>query len=260
MVKVKKNKTIISYFVFLLTFFVFLACQTQHDVVYEIKNKQINVNEKVESEQTIEHFVTPYRNHITSDLAQVLAFNPIDQDKSKGEWETNIGNLFAQSTFELANPVFQKKENKILDGCILNHGGIRAMIPKGNVTTRTAFNIMPFENSVVVVGLSGNEIIDLAHYFLKEKKPHPLYGIVIFTDATASMVKKVEINQQEVHPNKVYYIATSDYLANGGDNMFFLKNSTIKYDLDYKLRSLFIDYFTKVDTLPNLTAKHVIKE
>lgn len=260
MVKVKKNKTIISYFVFLLTFLILQACQTKKDIVYEVKANQININEKAELEESIESFVTPYRNHITTDLAQVLAFNPIDQDKSKGEWETNIGNLFAQSTFELANPIFQKRENKSIDGCILNHGGIRAMIPKGDVTTRTAFNIMPFENSVVVVGLSGNEIIDLAQYFLKEKKPHPLYGIVIHTDASATLIKKIEINEQEINPNKVYYIATSDYLANGGDNMTFLKNSTIKYDLDYKLRSLFIDYFTKIDTLPNLTTKHLIKE
>lgn len=260
MVKVKKNKTNISYFVFLLTFFLLVGCQPKKDLIYEIEAKQINVNEKAKSNTSIETFVTPYRNHINDDLNHILAYNPIDQDKSKGEWETNIGNLLAEATFKLANLIFQKRENKSLDGCILNHGGIRAVIPKGNVTTRTAFDIMPFENIVVVVGLKGNEVLDLAKYILKEKKPHPLNGITIFTDSKAENVKKVIINNRPVELDKVYYIATSDYLANGGDNMDFLKNSSKKYDLDYKLRNLFIDYFTKVDTLPNLTTQHVIKE
>ena len=42
--------------------------------------------------------------------------------------------------------------------------------------------------------------------------------------------------------------------------MSFFKKSSIKYDLDYKLRNVFIDYFKKTDTLPNITTKHVINE
>jgi hypothetical protein len=43
--------------------------------------------------------------------------------------------------------------------------------------------------------------------------------------------------------NKIYYVVTSDYLVNGGDNMLFFKKSVEKYDLDYKLRNIIIDYF-----------------
>jgi 2',3'-cyclic-nucleotide 2'-phosphodiesterase (5'-nucleotidase family) len=34
-----------------------------------------------------------------------------------------------------------------MDIVLLNHGGIRSIIPKGEVTTRTAFEIMPFETA-----------------------------------------------------------------------------------------------------------------
>lgn len=261
MVNVKKKKAITSYFIFLLTFFLITSCTTKSDVIYEIKTNQINVNEKVANKNSeVEDFVTPYRNHINEDLDNILAYNPIDQDKSKGEWETNIGNLLAKITFDLATPVFYKRENKSIDACMLNHGGIRAVIPKGNVTTRTAFNVMPFENSVIIVGLTGKEIEDLAQYMLTQKKPHPLYGITIYTNNDASKVNRIEINNKPINLNQTYYIATSDYLANGGDSMVFFKNSTIKYDLDYKLRNLFIDHFKKVDVLPNITTKHIIKE
>ena len=58
--------------------------------------------------------------------------------------------------------------------------------------------------------------------------------------------------------NKTYYVATSDYLANGGDNMIFFRDSKIKYDLDYKIRNLFIDYFKEIDTIPNITTQRII--
>ena len=61
--------------------------------------------------------------------------------------------------------------------CIFNHGGIRSIIPKGNVTTRTAFEIMPFENSVVVIALKGEQILEMVNYIITDKKPHPLSGI-----------------------------------------------------------------------------------
>jgi 2',3'-cyclic-nucleotide 2'-phosphodiesterase (5'-nucleotidase family) len=82
----------------------------------------------------------------------------------------------------------------------------------------------------------------------------------IFIDKANSQIKKIEINNQTLNENQVYYVATSDYLANGGDNMIFLKESTIKFDMDYKLRNMMIDYFKKVDTIPNITTEKIILE
>ncbi|MEZ4854699.1 5'-nucleotidase C-terminal domain-containing protein [Flavobacterium sp.] len=257
MVKIEKNTTITVYFVFLLTLFFSYGCHTPK-TVYEVTANQYTINEKLTATESIEKFVAPYREHINQEMDSVLCYNAVAQDKSIGKWETNIGNLFAQATFQFASPIFQSKFNKKIDACLLNHGGIRAVIPKGNVTVRTAYEIMPFENSVVVVGLTGKEITDLATYYLAEKKPHPLYGITIYTDENAEAITKIMIDTTEVEPHKIYYIATSDYLANGGDSMTFFKDSTIKYDLDYKLRNLFIDYFKSVNALPNLTTQHII--
>lgn len=237
-----------------------LACSSKKYNNYQTSAELLNINDSIPLNSKIQKFVSPYKKHINKDLDSVLAYNPITQDKSKGQWETNIGNLFSNVTLELSRPIFQKRENKTIDFCILNHGGIRSIIPAGNVTSRTAYEIMPFENSVMIIGLTGKEVLELANYILAEKKPHPLEGIVIKTNEDYSKVLSIEINSLALDENKVYYVATSDYLANGGDSMTFFKNSTIKYDLDYKLRNLFIDYFKKIDTLPNITTKHVVTE
>ena len=42
--------------------------------------------------------------------------------------------------------------------------------------------------------------------------------------------------------------------------MTFFKESTEKYDLDYKIRNILIDYFKKVDTIPNITTEKIILE
>ncbi|MNR62085.1 bifunctional 2',3'-cyclic nucleotide 2'-phosphodiesterase/3'-nucleotidase precursor protein [compost metagenome] len=57
------------------------------------------------------------------------------------------------------------------------------------------------------------------------------------------------IQGKPVEKDKIYYVGTNDYLANGGDNMNFFKKGIQKFDLDYKLRNILIDYFKEVDTI-----------
>ena len=50
------------------------------------------------------------------------------------------------------------------------------------------------------------------------------------------MAKNIQIQGKPLDENKTYYVATSDYLANGGDKMTFFKNNSDKIDLDYKFK------------------------
>ncbi|HJY12653.1 MAG TPA: hypothetical protein VJ304_07680, partial [Flavobacterium sp.] len=60
--------------------------------------------------------------------------------------------------------------------------------------------------------------------------------------------------------NKTYYVVTNDYLANGGDNMNFFLKATDKFDLNYKIRNVLIDYFKEVDTIPVKTDVRITVE
>ena len=73
------------------------------------------------------------------------------------------------------------------------------------------------------------------------------------------MVNQVLIHSEPIDQKKTYYILTSDYLANGGDNMsFFLKNEG-KFDLEYKMRNVLIDYFTSHKIIEADHSERVIK-
>jgi 2',3'-cyclic-nucleotide 2'-phosphodiesterase (5'-nucleotidase family) len=131
---------------------------------------------------------------------------------------------------------------------LLNHGGIRSIISKGNVTTKTAYEVMPFENSVVVVELKGKQVEELIDYLAKAKRAHPISGLKLVLDKDFN-VKSVLIKGQPLDINKTYFVATNDYLYEGGDNMNFFKTNDSLYTLDYKIRNVIIDYFSRKDTL-----------
>lgn len=249
MVNLKKYNGVLKLFVIFLTLFFIVSCAKQNFYVSKIEGKRITITDKETQNQQIENYIKPYREHINKDLDSVLAFCPVTLDKSDGKWQTTIGNLMADVTMQRGNLVFKAREKKEIDLCILNNGGIRAILPKGNVTSRTAFEIMPFENSLVVMALKGEQIFELVDYFITTQKPHPLSGIT-FTIGKDKLAKNILVQGKPLEKEAIYYVATNDYLSNGGDNMNFFKKSVQKYDLDYKLRNVLIDYFKEVDTIP----------
>lgn len=247
MVNLKNYNVVLKHFVLLLTFTAVISCAPKQYHVSKIEGREIAITPQSTEDTEIENFIAPYRDKINADLSVVLANAPETIDKS-GEWQTPMGNFLADITFEKSNPVFQSREKKNIDICLLNHGGIRTIIPKGDVTARNAFEIMPFENSTIVVGLKGDQILEIVNYIIAEKKPHPLKGLT-FTIGKDNQPKDILVNGKKLENEKVYYVVTSDYLVNGGDNMLFFKKAGEKYDLDYKLRNIIIDYFKSNKTI-----------
>ena len=249
MVNLKNYRNVMKLFVLLLTFTVITSCAEKKFYVTRIEGKEIGITQQIETAsdntqqqaQQIESFIKPYRENIDKDLSLVLANAPETIDKS-GEWQTPMGNFLSDITLEKSNVIFKKRTNKEVDICLLNHGGIRTIISKGDVTARNAYEIMPFENSAIVVGLKGEQILEMAQYIIAEKKPHPLKGLT-FTIGKDNQPKDILVNGKALENEKTYYVVTSDYLVNGGDNMLFFKKTTERYDLDYKLRNIIIDYF-----------------
>lgn len=258
MVNLKKYNALLRYFVLILTVFFFLSCAEKKLHLNKIEGKQIPITEALSQIDSIDQFIAPYRKHIDEDLNTVLAFAPENIDK-KGVWQTKIGNLQSTITLAAADKVFKLRENKNVTICILNNGGIRAIINKGNVTTRTAFELMPFENNLVVVALKGEQILEMVNYIIKEKKPHPLAGMT-FTIDKNDVAKNILVQNQPLDLQKTYNVATNDYLFNGGDNMNFFKKFVQMYDLNYKVRNVWIDYFKEVDTIPVVTDIRIVKE
>lgn len=223
------------------------SCKVPMDVS-KIEGKNVNINDSLQPVANIETFIKPYRENINKDLDSILAYSVDTYSKSDGHLNTAIGNLLADVIYEEAGPVFFKRTGEHIDFVLMNHGGIRAIISKGIITKRTAFELMPFENSIVVSKLPGANVKELLDYLAKAKRAHPISKLKIVLDKDGQVVESL-VNQVPIDFNKTYNIATNDYLINGGDGMDFFKGSEAVYVLDYKIRNSLIDYFMKTDTL-----------
>ena len=224
-----------------------LSCNNSR-ILVNTDGKNISINREIEPVKQVEDIINPYKLNLDKTMNKVLSFSVDNYSKNDGDYNTAIGNLMADAVLELTNPVFKNKTEKNIDMVLLNHGGIRSILPKGKVTTKTAYKLMPFENSVVVTALKGSVVFEMINYLKISNKAHPISGLELVINADNSY-KKIQIGGKAVDSEKLYYIATSDYLYKGGDQMDFFKKSDTLYKLNYKIRNVLLDYFSIHDTL-----------
>lgn len=224
-----------------------LSCDNSK-ILVNTEGKNISINSGIETIKEVEDIINPYKLNLDKTMNQVLSFSVDNYSKNDGDYNTAIGNLMADAIFELTNPVFKLRTGKNIDMVLLNHGGIRSILPKGNITTKTAYKLMPFENSVVVVALKGSVVLEMTNYLKVSDKAHPISGLELVINADNSY-QKIQISNRDVDLEKIYFVATNDYLYKGGDQMEFFKKSDTLYELNYKIRNVLLDYFSINDTL-----------
>ena len=238
----------IKHFVIIITVLCLASCKENTKSLEEIKAVTIPINRSISSTDSISKFVAPYRLRIDMVLDSTLAYAPVTLTKTDGKYNTTEGNLMADIILAQAEPIFKARTKKSIDFVLVNNGGIRSLISKGKVSARTAYQVMPFENTIVVVELSGKSVMELVDYVIKSKIAHPISGIQIVLNKNGNL-KEININGKPFQRDRNYYVATSNYLVSGGDNMLFFKDGISFTETDYLIRNAMIDYFGKVDTL-----------
>jgi len=237
------KKIIYLFFAIILLF----SCKNEPQYLVKIEAKQLHVTEEFAPVKTIETFIQPYKEKVEKEMNTVLSYTPKELNRYDAELESSLGNLMADLCYEKANPVFNSRTGKNIDFTLFNFGGIRASISKGEITTRNAFQLMPFENNLVVVELSTEKLNELVAYLINEERAHPLSKQVKLVITKRGY--NLEIDNSPIDTSKTYYVLTSDYLQRGGDNMNFFKNPVNLYNTDYKVRNAMIDYFRETDTI-----------
>jgi len=235
-------------FVTIVTFCFLASCKHEKEALTEIQGRQIPIDASIEETDSISNFVEPFRNRINEVLDSTLAIAPKSLLLDDGDRNTSMGNLMADIVFSETAPIFKSRTGNDLDFVVLNYGGVRSIISAGKVTARTAYEVMPFENYIEVVEMDGAAVRKLIDFLTKATRRHPISGIQIVTDKNGSL-EYVNIQGKPFDENRNYYVATSDYLVNGGASIGFFDEMVSVTDTDYLLRNAIIDYFKKVDTI-----------
>lgn len=235
-------------FVAFITICLCISCGRQPSTLHSISGIQLPVDSSVVTSDSIDAFIKPYRDRVNQVLDSVLAYSPVTLTKTDGALNSSEGNLMADIILIQSRPIFESRTGKKVDMALMNYGGIRNVISAGPVTARTAFEVMPFENYIMVLEIPGSLVREMAHYLIDSDRPQPMAGFQIVLNPQGRL-QAVNVNGIPLDENKTYYLATIDYLLEGGGNADFLKQNQGVTDLNYLLRNAMIDYFGAVDTV-----------
>ncbi|AZB35428.1 5'-nucleotidase C-terminal domain-containing protein [Chryseobacterium bernardetii] len=218
------------------------ACKTASapQLVNVKPQKNISINNELKNDEEFVKIIEPYKQKLDAEMNQKISHTNTDLTK-QGD-NSNLGNLLADYTLEGGHEWTKAHLKQNVDAALINIGGIRTTIGKGDITLKNLFEVMPFENELIIVKMKGADLPGLFEYYVKTQVNNPVSHLYIETKN--GQLNKSLVSGKEVDPNKDYYIATSDYLALGGDNMkFFSKGEAISTGV--KLRDLYIDYFKR---------------
>ena len=230
----------IKYYLLGGIFSVLMACHPNMNLVDVKTQENIVIGQEIEDEKEFVKLIAPYKEKLDDRMNQKISHTMVELNRMGDN--SNLGALLSDYLLEGANDWAVKNKMPKVDAAILNIGGIRNNISEGDILVRNIFEVMPFENEMVIVKMKGEDIQGIFDYYEKHQKNNPVAQLnIIVKDG-----KLVEglINGERPQIGKTYYIATSDYLAMGGDSMYFFeKGETIKTDVI--LRNLFLEYFRK---------------
>ncbi len=178
-------------------------------------------------------YIKPFHDQVEQQMQVVIGRAPVALSKSPGE--NPIVNFVADLQRAAASKYFKGEPIEL---GVMTNGGMRNSLPAGNITVGNAFELMPFENELVVLDAPGPVVQQLFDYAA------PVGMAVsgaVYTVGPDKRPQNILIGGQPFDPAKTYRIALSDYLAGGGDHMEFIKAATLRHT-GLLLRTVIIDH------------------
>jgi len=186
------------------------------------------------ADDQIEALISPYRHELNKSMNDTIGY--LKEAMVKARPEGKLGNLCARMLFDYAVTV-----DKNIDLVLLNHGGLRAPLSKGAITRSKIYELMPFDNELVILQLPIEHLDNLANA-IAAKGGDPIW-------TRSPVFLKIQNGQgsfENMGTNNPYItIATSDYLANGGDSYSVLSRATSRNSTTVLIREIFLQEISK---------------
>lgn len=191
----------------------------------EVESESMPVTDQYEQSNRIDSIVSPYREELKDEMQEVIAHSA--NDLTKGRPNGVLNNWAADAV--------QSRHKKLVDGpvfTLLNVGGLRNPISAGDVTIGDIYKLMPFDNMVVCVEMPWDTWSEIESYLMRSGG-EPISGVE-FKNGELTFVEDIDHTPS-------FWILTSDYLLNGGDNMRFFEKNFRVIETNELLRETFLN-------------------
>ena len=225
-----------SYILLITWVFLIFACKTHYTNIHA-DGLNIRLSDSIHRvDNQVVGVYMPYKKILDKDMLKVIAVTEEEMVKEKPE--SNLTNFLADLLLEQGTKEAKSAGFKLTpDISYFNYGGIRTFLPEGEITVGKIYELIPFENKMVYLHLSGKQI----QIFLNDiaEKGGDILGGVRFVIADQK-AKNIIINGEPLNMESNYWLVTNDYVASGGDNLEILTKRNEFIESEKKIRDVII--------------------
>jgi len=219
-------------------------------IVQSWEGQLISIDGSIEEDATCAAKLAEYQGPIEELMHTVIGETTVDLDGERGNVrvrETNLGNL-------IADAILDKAEYFGATIAIQNSGSIRASISAGNITLGQAMTVLPFRNYLMVVDLTGEQVIaalenGVSQVEQEEGRFPQIAGLRFTWDPSAesgSRIVNVEVSTregyQQIEPSASYQVVINDFIYQGGDGYTVVREGTNTTSLDFTDYEALVEY------------------
>jgi 2',3'-cyclic-nucleotide 2'-phosphodiesterase (5'-nucleotidase family) len=201
----------LSQYFIAIAFLALQACSTPQQIVKSNRN-EYNINNTIAVDSSIVKTYMPYKAKLEAEMNEVIGVAAVALTHRADVPESNLGNFFADAVANQAKKIVPNIDVVFPT----TKGGLRNGIAKGNITRSAIFELMPFENELVIVELNGAAVQKMLQ-MIAATNGQPVAGLKM--NIKDKMPENVLINGKPFDVTRTYRVLTSDYIANGGDSM-----------------------------------------
>ncbi|MDD3033186.1 MAG: 5'-nucleotidase [Bacteroidales bacterium] len=209
------------------------------EIAFKWKAKRVLMDSTWNSpeEPVVKGIVDYYKPEMDLRMQQVVGVS--ETEMRSGRPESLLSNFTVDAILEIS----QRKSERKVDFALTNFGGLRAAIPAGNVRRYDIFSTYPFENYLVILDLKGEDVRELFNIMAEKVEA---MSSNVFLHIKAGRLNDALIDGVQIDDEKIYRIATLDFLMNGGDKLQPLKEAVSVEQTGLLLRDVI---FEKISAL-----------
>ena len=235
-----KNKTLLLPV--LATMMLVAGCRSHYEIA-GIQRTRILIDSRYDAQPDAQaaEFMKPYKHVVDSVMGPVVGRSAKYMTAQRPEG--TLSNLLSDILVWAA-----KDYNEQPDFAIYNMGGVRADLPKGDVTYGDVLDVAPFENKISFTTMSGADVLELFGQIASVGGEGLSHSVRLVITKDGKLVSAT-INGKPVDSKKDYRLTTIDYLLGGTDKMeAFKKGRDINApkEADNNTRFIIMNYFREM--------------
>ncbi|MDD2380530.1 MAG: 5'-nucleotidase [Mariniphaga sp.] len=228
----------ITYALLITSFFLFYSCRNQYAKnTVESRNQIVSDSFMPVDSQLVLSYL-PYKQILEKDMLRVISVCAEEMVKDKPE--SGLTNFLAdllliegEKLLKISGKDFKP------DISYFNYGGIRTFLPRGEITVGKIFELMPFENEIVFLQISGHQVKEFLDQIARGGGDS--VGGVRFK-ISGNKATQIWVGRKPINLDAKYWLVTNDYIASGGDGDGVLSKRTGYFSPERKIRDVIISH------------------